>query len=279
SMAVGDLNGDGREEIIVDGQASLFVFNTDGTPFSSAWPLAFRGCIASPCPQVHGPIILADVDGDGLQEILVPQWDFPPNPFFTAPSVSSSNVSQAMEAELQAQAAAMPSRRGKLASNPSTVIINPPGRYNSITLTALRRDATIAKSWTVQGIPGQEPGIFSVAAAAGDFQQNGTTDIALNYRINVPGTFSFSGPVPGMVTVLSTGAPFNPKANDWPLVYQNTRNTATQRRSITLSITTPSPGSSLSGIVSVTAATTGTIASLQFMLDGANLGTALNAPP
>ena len=60
SLAVGDLNQDGREEIVVS-SGQLFVFNSDGSAFSSAWPKRFQGLHAN----TYGPAMLADVNGDG----------------------------------------------------------------------------------------------------------------------------------------------------------------------------------------------------------------------
>ena len=41
-VAVGDLRRDGHEEIVVSNGSGLYIFNPDGTPFSSGWPLPMR---------------------------------------------------------------------------------------------------------------------------------------------------------------------------------------------------------------------------------------------
>jgi hypothetical protein len=59
TISVGDLNQDGHEEIVLS-SFYLYVFHSDGTSFSSAWPTSTS----------HGPTVLADVNGDGYPEIV-----------------------------------------------------------------------------------------------------------------------------------------------------------------------------------------------------------------
>lgn len=63
SLAVGDLNGDGNEEIVVS-VGALQVFNSNGTQFAGPWPLT------APMLGYYGPAVLADINGDGLPEIV-----------------------------------------------------------------------------------------------------------------------------------------------------------------------------------------------------------------
>jgi hypothetical protein len=72
SLSIGDLNGDGKEEIVV-AEGKLQVFNADGTPFSGPWPLK------APDEGYYGPAVLADINGDGLPEILT-TTNTPPGP-------------------------------------------------------------------------------------------------------------------------------------------------------------------------------------------------------
>ncbi len=65
-LAVGDLNRDGHDEIVYSHEAILYVFNADGTNYSSAWPL-------SAGPAFHtgfASVVIGDIDGDGFPEIV-----------------------------------------------------------------------------------------------------------------------------------------------------------------------------------------------------------------
>src|SRR5262249_41069402 len=162
---------------------------------------------------------------------LLPQWNFPINPFFQFESNAPANPSELQFAERRTPSVAMGAQRTP-SSQPASVIGNPQSRYTTMAVTAYKSDATVARVWNLQGTNGQEPDAFPLATAAGDFLHDGTTYIAVNYRTDVPGVFSFSGPVPGMVAVLRTGTSIPPGDNDWPSYYQNTHNTATLRRSV-----------------------------------------------
>ncbi|HLW54739.1 MAG TPA: Ig-like domain repeat protein [Candidatus Angelobacter sp.] len=69
-IAVGDLNRDGHEEIVLSNGSGLYVFNTDGTLFSSAWPVPMVNTTTYLRP------LIADINGDGFPEIVVPFDDF-----------------------------------------------------------------------------------------------------------------------------------------------------------------------------------------------------------
>src|SRR6476646_10643660 len=69
-VAVGDLRRDGHEEIVVSNGSGLYIFNPDGTLFSNAWPLPMTNTLAYLRP------LIADIDGDGLPEIVIPFNDF-----------------------------------------------------------------------------------------------------------------------------------------------------------------------------------------------------------
>jgi hypothetical protein len=62
-LAVGDFNRDGHEEIVLSHETEIFLFNSDGTKFSSAWPL--RTSITG-----YGAALIGDVNGDGFPEIV-----------------------------------------------------------------------------------------------------------------------------------------------------------------------------------------------------------------
>lgn len=208
SIAVGDFNRDGHEEIVVSKQSTLFLYNSDGTLFSSAWPLR------SPSVIGYGPVVIGDVDGDGLPEIVT--------------SLNGLN-------------------------NPQ--------------LQAIRRDGTVAKSWRLGGANNEVP-FIGITPSLGDFDQNGTTDIAVAYQLSGGTT------IPGMVTVFDTHTPYNPANNDWPLVFQNERDSAillrTSGSSLAVTSSTGSNPSIIGSQITFTAALTPSAGtgSIQF-LDGA----------
>lgn len=160
-IAVGDLNRDGHEEIVLSNGSGLYVFNSDGTLFSGAWPLPMSNFIAYLRP------LIADIDGDGLPEIVIPMNDF---------------------------------------------------NSGGLQLRAFRRDGSVVKSWPLTGINGFTPGV-DAAATISDFDQNGSTDIAVGYALQAS-----SGANQGAVTILDTHSPFVPGNDDWPMVLQNPRN-------------------------------------------------------
>jgi len=173
-LAVGDLNRDGRDEIVFSHETYLYVLNDDGTIFSNAWPLQTT-------EVGYGCVVIGDVDGDGYPEIVT-----------TLNNVAYTN---------------------------DPVFSQGAGGYYDQKLLAIRRDGTVSKSWQLTARNGYSLYVYP-APAIGDFNQDGITDIAVAYEVTGPSTG-----VPGVVTVVSTGAKFNPALNDWPLVHQNARNT------------------------------------------------------
>jgi subtilisin family serine protease len=72
-IAVGDLNRDGHEEIVLSNGSGLYAFNSDGTRFPGTWPSPVANAVTYLRP------LLADIDGDGLPEIVVPVNTFSSN--------------------------------------------------------------------------------------------------------------------------------------------------------------------------------------------------------
>jgi subtilase family protein/Big-like domain-containing protein/VCBS repeat protein len=160
-IAVGDFNRDGHEEIVLSNGSGLYLFNSDGTLFSGSWPLPISNSVTYLRP------LIADINGDGLPEIVVPMNDF---------------------------------------------------NSGGLQLRAFHRDGSVVKSWPLTPMNNFLPG-FDAAATIGDFNQDGSTDIAVAYGLQ-----ALSGASPGVVTILDTHSPFVPGNNDWPMVLQNPRN-------------------------------------------------------
>jgi hypothetical protein len=127
----------------------------------------------------YGAVVLGDVDGDGLPEIVTVRNDL------VATSDPYFSYAQQLDPKL----------------------------------LAIRRDATIARSWQLTGMRGYDIYV-GLIPAIGDFNQDGVTDIAVAYPVTGVG-----GLLPGVVTIFNTGAPFHPQVNDWPMLLQNGRNT------------------------------------------------------
>ncbi|HKF20424.1 MAG TPA: S8 family serine peptidase [Candidatus Angelobacter sp.] len=264
-MAVGDLNRDGTEEIVVTVQnVGLFVFEADGTAFPGAWPQGF----------VAGPVAIADIDGDGFPEILYSRYDllFAQDPFL--PNLATTSAAQAsvnvqVNRDFQ-RGVVQPAATVTPATLRNTLYIAP-------ALVALRRDATVARSWSLLGMGGNQPYIMP-AITLGDFSGDGKTEIALNY-FTVAGGGDSGFLNQGVALVLATGAPFNAAVNDWPMTYQSPHNTSVQRRALTIVVSSPSDGATVNGTVPITATVSGSVATVQFKIDGVDFGGPLATPP
>ena len=83
-------------------------------------------------------------------------------------------------------------------------------------LLAVHSNGTIMKTWELTGSNGFSSFLYPGPALL-DFDQNGTTDIAVAYQLSGGST------IPGVVTVLDTHSAFVPANNDWPFMLQNQR--------------------------------------------------------
>jgi hypothetical protein len=212
-VAVGDLRRDGHEELVVSNGSGLYIFNTDGTLFSSGWPLPIATSVTYLRP------LIADIDGDGLPEIVIPFNDF---------------------------------------------------NSGGLQLRAFHNDGSILKTWVLTGVNNFDPN-FDAAATIGDFNQDGSTDIAVAYGL------SGSTVSPGAVTMLETHSPFVAANSDWPMVLQNPRNNPVLLRasasSLAVTLSTGSNPSTLGDnlifIATLTPATGN--GSIQFLDGGATI--------
>lgn len=211
-IAVGDLDRDGKEEIVVvTAETLLKVFEPDGTLF----PALSQFSLTVP---PDGSLALADIDGDGFPEILAGQTEI-----LTFTGSHSSRLSMPVHRTTTVQRGAGP---GKFAASTVTTVAPQSDQgifYEAPSLIAIRHDGTIARSWTLQGINGNQP-FGTPTITVGDFNRDGHTDIALSYLTVFGGGVS-GFVIGGVAVVFTTAAPFDPAANDWPMVLQNPRNT------------------------------------------------------
>ncbi len=192
TVTVGDLDRDGHEEVVVS-SGNIYVFNTDGTSFSGAWPKMGN---YSPYTEIfYGQAVLADVNGDGYPEIVTTLETNVPN--------------------------------------------GPPGlqTYATAQLIAVDRFGHTVRSWNLPGSHGEAPGDF-IYATAGDFNKDGLTEIAVQYELKAAGT----APPSSVISMYATGKPFNADANDWPMMYRDSRNTSVLRRVAGSSVSLTLPG-------------------------------------
>jgi len=279
-MAVGDVNRDGNEEIVIADYNYLYVLTTSGLPLSSAWPRV-DNTYAS-----FGSVVLADIDGDGRPEIITTRGQLltSSNPLTSSTGGSASTSSTQPGPQISVQQT--PSANGSLMVQASVVSAasqnTGPNYYMAPQIVALHPDNTIVRSWNLMGANGNQPDSLNMLTV-GDFDNDGIADIAAIYWTILGGGTS-GWLQQGVATVLSTGAPFNAAANDWPMIYQNPRNTAVLIRDHTppnVSIASPTAGATVSGQTTVTASAWDNVmvTAVQFQLDGANLGSVATTAP
>jgi len=230
-MAAADLDNNGKLETIVaansDTQTFLHVFQPDGTE-RPGWPLTlFNSNINS-----ESYLAIGDLNHDGHKEIVYSHESFlyvfnadatnfssawpistPAGPSFGYNGVVIGDVDGDGFPEIVTVLNAE-----SFNSDPYFAL----GEYGNQTLLAIRRDGTISKSWQLNAGSGCWLQFFPTPAI-GDFNQDGITDIAVVSSI---GGGACSASTPGVVTIISTGATFNPALNDWPLVRHDPRGTS-----------------------------------------------------
>lgn len=230
-MAAADLDNNGKLETIVaansDTQTFLHVFQPDGTE-RPGWPLTlFNSNINS-----ESSLAVGDLNHDGHKEIVYSHESFlyvfnadatnfsnawpistPAGPSFGYNGVVIGDVDGDGFPEIVTVL-----NTESFNSDPNFAL----GEYGNQTLLAIRRDGTVSKSWQLNAGGGCWLQFYPTPAI-GDFNQDGITDIAVVSSI---GGGACSAPTPGVVTIISTGATFNPSLNDWPLVRHDPRGTS-----------------------------------------------------
>jgi FG-GAP-like repeat len=230
-MAAADLDNNGKLEIILaantDTQTFLHVFQPDGTE-RTGWPLPlFNSNISS-----QSYLAVADLNVDGNKEIV-----YSHESLLYVFKADGSNLSSAwpiqaspVSASFGYNAVAIGDVDGDgfpeivtvlntLSTNSDPVFAL--GSYGDQQLLAIRRDASISRSWQLNAGNGCWLQFYP-APTIGDFDQNGIAEIAVASDIGQ----GSCPPSAGIVTLLSTGAPFNPGLNDWPLVRHDPRQTS-----------------------------------------------------
>jgi hypothetical protein len=233
-MAAADLDNNGMLETIVaannDTSTSLFVLQPDGS-VRPGWPLVL------PNSNINSQsyLAVADLNVDGHQEIV-----YAHEAYLYVLNPDASNFSAAWPLNVSAgesfgyNAVAIGDVDGdgfpeivtvlNTASNSSDPYFLS-GIYSNDQLQAIRRDGTVSRSWQLNAGNGCWLQ-FWPTPAIGDFNQDGITDIAVTFGV---GAGNCSASTPGVVTVLSTGAPYHPALNDWPLSRHDPRNTSVLR--------------------------------------------------
>lgn len=279
-LAIGDLDRDGRKEIVVSNGDHIFVFEPDATSFSPAWPLI------APSGNPFGPIALADINDDGYPEILTARSNFAtsPNPLVSSASTEGStqaalvpvSINRASDTTINSDGTLTRTLHSEVSAQAYPGIL-----YDAPVLLALKSDTSVLRSWNLLGANGNQPDSLA-KILVGDFG-GGYTDIAVNYfTIEGGGISGFLQE--GVAMVLNTGVRSNPVANDWPMIYQNPANTTfapPNPNTPVILFTAPAANSTVQGVVNVNAAgnDSSSITGVQFQLDGNNLGGLITSSP
>ncbi len=231
------------------------------------------------------PVVLADINGDGLPEILTSEYavNSAPNPLLANVAAQSTSAAEALMPQISTEVQV--DANGNKIMRPRVDIaaqVSSQNLYNAPRIVAFGSDSSLVRTWNMLGANGNQP-FYMAKLTVGDFNKDGLTDIAATYW-TIEGGAMGGWLKEGVATVLTTGTPYNASANDWPMIYQNPRNTAVLIRDVTpptVAITFPASGATISGSVVVTANAADNVGviGVQFQLDGTNLGAEATTAP
>ncbi len=231
------------------------------------------------------PVVLADINGDGLPEILTSEYavNSAPNPLLANAAAQSTSAAEAVMPQISTEVQV--DANGNKIMRPRVDIaaqVSSQNLYNAPRIVAFGSDSSLVRTWNMLGANGNQP-FYMAKLTVGDFNKDGLTDIAATYW-TIEGGAMGGWLKEGVATVLTTGTPYNASANDWPMIYQNPRNTAVLIRDVTpptVAITFPASGATISGSVVVTANAADNVGviGVQFQLDGTNLGAEATTAP
>jgi len=244
AMVAADLDNNGKLETVVSAntetQTFLHIFQPDGTE-RSGWPLTFANSGISS----QSYLAIGDLNRDGTKEIVYAQAGFLYVLKGDGTSFSSAwplNAGTGPGSAFGYNAVTIGDVDGDGFPEILTVLNKLDNTadpffttrsFGNEQLLAIRRDGTISRSWQLTAGYGCFTQFYP-APSIGDFNQDGITDIAVAY--DVSGSACASNVSAGIVTILSTGAPYNPALNDWPLVRHDPRNTSVLPSSSTVVI-------------------------------------------
>jgi subtilisin family serine protease len=259
SLAAGDLDGDGSVDIAVSyvdsnsvGQVTLL--SADGT-VKPGWPIAVGSF-------VYPALAIVDMNRDGKYELLANganklyALNSDGTSFSNAFPISASGINNFVVGDLDGD------------GSPDILYVH------GGSLTALRADGTVLKTWALQGANGSQPNGFGMPVL-GDFNQDGHIDIAVWYGLQSGNS---------MLTLLTPNLGTGPQSLDWPVNRHDLHNTSVNLRATgapTVNITSPLDGAILSGAVTVAASASDDqgVLGVQFQLDGADLGAEIASAP
>jgi hypothetical protein len=246
NIAIGDLKQDGSLQIVASCGFTVYVFNSDGTNFSNNWP--FYWPQGSDGYSMVGPVVVADINGDGYPEILTMVVGGDQNPLATGASNSSVKIYPANAPINSSQSSApvsIPMGSDKASKAPLATkgaVSSAPSLEMHGYLVGLDRNANVVKQWSLLGGNGQQP-CAPGSITVGDFDRTGRTEIAVSYATveETVSDYYFCG-YAGIVTVLNSGSPFMPGANPWPMLNHDPQNTGTLSRQVVLPTFSVAPG-------------------------------------